>query len=297
MSPAAGTWPARLRRLAGRRPLMLFFGLALAWSWGWWLAMLAAGLRVAPGLSASHLPGLLGPGVAALLVTAWADGWRGLGALARACLDPRGIPGIAWAVALAPLAIAVAVALVAGEASGPPPPGAWLALPGVPQEAPPAAAFLLILLAIGFGEEVGWRAFAFARLEARGRLEAAAVVGLLWMLWHLPLFFLNAGMAAMVGPMLAGWAVSILAGSILLGWLWLAAGARLWPVALFHALFDMATASAAATPPVASLASLPVIVGAVRIAQLWRRQQAPRLPPTNEGNRARGLHPEGEGER
>lgn len=267
-----GTAAALRHRLAHRRPLAVFMALTLAWSWGWWLTMLVLRLHVAPGLSATHIPGLLGPAFAALIVTAWTKGRSGLMEFGHACLDPRAIPGIGWLIGLAPMLLALPIARVAGAS---PSARAWLAVPGVPDSLPAGLAFLVILIGIGFGEEAGWRAFAFHRLQSRGRHRAAMIVGLLWMIWHLPLFWLNAGMTAMVGPMLAGWAVSIFGGSILLGWLWLAAGARLWPAALFHALFDMATASEAASPTGAALVSAPVFLAAFLIVRAWRRHPLP----------------------
>ena len=51
-------------------PLIVFTVLAFALSWASWLVLLAQGLRVAPGSDDTHLPGLMGPAIAALVTFA-----------------------------------------------------------------------------------------------------------------------------------------------------------------------------------------------------------------------------------
>ena len=49
---------------------------------------------------------------------------------------------------------------------------------------------LLLLLAACF-EELGWRGYAIESLNAdRSYFEATAIFGILWSLWHLPMFFI-----------------------------------------------------------------------------------------------------------
>ena len=51
-------------------------------------------------------------------------------------------------------------------------------------------AFLILLLAAGF-EELGWRGYAIESLNSKlNYFDATAIFGILWSLWHLPMFFI-----------------------------------------------------------------------------------------------------------
>jgi membrane protease YdiL (CAAX protease family) len=55
-------------------------------------------------------------------------------------------------------------------------------------------AALLVSTWVQAGEEVGWRGYALPRLATRLGLGGAGVLlGVLWALWHLPLFFIRGG--------------------------------------------------------------------------------------------------------
>ena len=45
------------------------------------------------------------------------------------------------------------------------------------------AALALWIATYGFGEEVGWRGFAFHRMEGGGWVQAAVMIGVLWGLY------------------------------------------------------------------------------------------------------------------
>jgi CAAX amino terminal protease family. len=55
----------------------------------------------------------------------------------------------------------------------------------------------IVLLGGPLAEELGWRGFALPRLlERTGPLGASAALGLVWSLWHVPLFFIEGSVQA-----------------------------------------------------------------------------------------------------
>jgi membrane protease YdiL (CAAX protease family) len=92
---------------------------------------------------------------------------------------------------------------------------------------------VVVVFFVGGGqEELGWRAFALPALQDRfSALTASLAVGMVWAVWHLPLFLLpGSGQSDLpIGP----YVVAVLAISIVLAWLYNASGSVLVPM-LFH---------------------------------------------------------------
>lgn len=257
---------------ARRNPVAAFVLLAFGLSWSYWLSMGVLGWRVAPGSAATHLPGLLGPALAALLVTAWSDGGAGLRRLLARCArwpEPR---GRTLALALSPIGAAALMFAALWPVRGTLP--AWVQFkdyPGLPADGSWLVVVTAALLLNGFGEELGWRGFLLPRLAAQqGPLRAALAVAGMWALWHLPLFWVHAGMAAMVGPLLLGWVGGLVAGSLVLGWLFLATDS-VWVVAVWHTAFNFMVATPPGRGVVAMALNAAVVVAAVRVWRAWQR--------------------------
>lgn len=160
-----------------------FFALAFGITWLVQLPAVLVALGVLPGPIDRFMPlagiGALGPLIAAVLVARRSPGGaRGLFASLRA----RGFGAHWYVVALllpgALLAAGMAVYRLFGG-DGP------LVYP------PTNGERIAALIMFPIGEEVGWRGLAQPRLQARhGPVVASVVLGVLWALWHIPMFLM-----------------------------------------------------------------------------------------------------------
>jgi uncharacterized protein len=72
------------------------------------------------------------------------------------------------------------------------------------------------------GEEIGWRGYALPQLaEYIGWVWGSVVLGILWALWHLPLFFLKMPANNEYGQSFPVWALGVTALSVALAWLYI----------------------------------------------------------------------------
>lgn len=164
--------------------LISFFVATFAWSWSLWV--LATRLDLPGPLSDGLVvAGRFGPTLAAIAVTAFVAGGSGLARLLASLRRWRAPVSLWLTVTLGPVVV-VLTAIGLAAVLGTPPGGfndpgtAYLILP----------AFVIILVAGGpLAEELGWRGFALDRLQDRvGPVPASVLLGLVWGLWHLPLF-------------------------------------------------------------------------------------------------------------
>jgi uncharacterized protein len=260
---------------AAIRPVLSFYLLTLALSWGYWLTLLASGLRVGPG-SVAHFPGLIGPMLAAIVVTAVVGGRPGLRELGARMLrlGPR------WPVklllALSPLVLgALACAVLALMGQPLPSFGAFVQVPGMPEHWPWLAVLAAVVVVNGFGEETGWRGFLTERLLlTHGRLRSTLVVALLWALWHVPLFWLNVNLAALPALTLFGWLFALVCGAFVLAQVYLATGHSILCVALWHVAFNTMVSADVGTDWFGAIVSTAVMVWGATVAVRWWRRPA-----------------------
>ncbi|HEX6220577.1 MAG TPA: CPBP family intramembrane glutamic endopeptidase, partial [Acidimicrobiia bacterium] len=182
---AAGVSGGGLGSVIRHHPLGTFFILAYTFSWSYWIPVAFTGGDL------SHFPGLLGPMFAAFAVSFLIRGGVGVRSLLSRMFRWR-VPLRWYLVALVPAAAgAMAAAVVALAGTGWPALEDLSTMPGLP-----AAGFVgllvMVLVINGFGEEVGWRGFAWSRLRDRHSLAgSAALLGVIWAGWHLPVFWID----------------------------------------------------------------------------------------------------------
>lgn len=254
-----------LRAFAGRHRVVSFFVLAYALSWSYWIPMAVQGDVVTAGYGwPTHLLGLLGPALAALIVTSLTAGRHGLADLVRRMGRWRS-PGRWWLVVVATLALAPLAVVVPLATGGDVP--AWqdfFRYTGIGMIGP-LGVVLVALLVNGFGEETGWRGFAVEHLMRSHSLTwTALVVSLGWAGWHLPMFFIVDSFRQM-GPLALGWLVGLVAGSVVLTYLYVRGGRSILFVAVWHTAFNLTSATAAMGAVVGTVTSIAVIVWAVWI--------------------------------
>jgi membrane protease YdiL (CAAX protease family) len=194
----------------------------------------------------------------------------------------------------AALATAAALAASDGGFSG------WAAfgrMPGLP-DIGPVGVVLLTLLVNGFADETGWRGFALPGFRQRHRwLQASVLVAMLWILWHLPTFFLDTGYRGTLDPLVLPWFVlGIFAGAIVLTWIYEGSGASVLLAALWHTCLNLGSATEAGAALPAAMVTVLVIGWALVVSRVWLHQEegthsaadrmSPRLAPAGSSESA-----------
>lgn len=210
--------------------LVWFFLLTFAATWALWLwpDALPSGRSGVFALGGPvFLIGVFAPGLVALVLTAMRDGRASLfELLARIGRWQASWQLYAFAIAYMMLT-KLAAALLVRIATG-----AWPTFGTTPWP-------LLLLAGVATfwgqaGEELGWRGYALPRLaSATGLGPASMLLGVVWAVWHLPLFFIpDTGSDGQSFPM---YLLHVVAMSVAMAWLYWRAGGSLLLVMLMHA--------------------------------------------------------------
>jgi uncharacterized protein len=271
-----------LRGFVHRHPLATFLVLAYGLSWTWWVPMALSGARVRVGSGhPSHFPGLLGPALAAVIVTMVRDGMAGMRDLLRRMC--RWHPRAPWSVAAAvvsPLGTMLAVMLVLKAAGRSPRVADFGRMNGLP-ELSPIVLWLVLWVWNGFGEEAGWRGFALPHLQKLyGPLGGTLMLAAAWAGWHAPMFFILETYRSLGLAMVPGFVLSLAAGAVLLTWLYHRAGDSILAAALWHGSFNLVTGTQAAQGILAAVVSTMVMFWGTALAVIHiraRRRGAPSV--------------------
>jgi membrane protease YdiL (CAAX protease family) len=217
--------------LIRRYPVLAFYALVFAISWGGILVLVGPG-RI-PGTTeevARLFPFALvvqfaGPSIAGILMTGLVSGRKGLRELLSRLLRWR--VGARWyAIALLAGPLLVAAVLFTLSLVSP------VFVPGIVTT---GARVALLLFGLGWGligggllEELGWTGFAVPRLRLRyGALATGLIVGLLWGAWHFPIAFWASrslagelSLSRFVAGFLAFYVVALPAYRVLMVWVY-----------------------------------------------------------------------------
>jgi hypothetical protein len=95
------------------------------------------------------------------------------------------------------------------------------------------------LLILGpLSEEIGWRGYALERLQTKwNALVSSLIVGLVWGLWHLPLFFMMGTSQRELAIPFGGFLAGLMALSILFTWLHNNTHGSIWTAIFFHWIY------------------------------------------------------------
>jgi membrane protease YdiL (CAAX protease family) len=145
--------------------------------------------------------------------------------------------------------------------------------------------FLPLLILGPLSEEIGWRGYALERLQTRwNALTSSLIVGLVWALWHLPLFMMVGTSQHELGLPFIGFLIKFMASSILYTWLYNNTKQSLWSAILLHWLytcaFQVMSTGVTRSPLYNWLEYLPYVIMAVVVVLIWKPQTLSRPQKT-----------------
>ena len=226
-SPAALPHPVRA--------LVVGYALGFLLPWTVWGSLIAE----QRGLLGWHLPQALsfwlGLPIAVIAASMAGGGWAGLRLVLKRLLHWR--TGWQWYAGAVVAAVGVpALVWFFARVTQVPAPSDALPLGQVP-------VFLVIeTMMFWLTEEAIWRGLAQPTFELwLNPALASLVVGVLWALWHLPLFAISSSFQA--GLPYAGFFVLTVATAVVLGWLFHQSGGSLVVCAVYHGVVDVTFAA------------------------------------------------------
>ena len=230
---------------------------------------------------------VFGPSIAGIIVIAMTSGKEGMRDMGQRSLRWR--VGFQWwviALFFTGLILLVSVALNVIFLGGNLPSFAflrqeWYLIPAV---------FLITMVGGPLGEEFGWRGFALPNLQRKwGAMIASIILGIVWALWHLPLFFQPDSIHAQIGikflpvyiigeivlASIMTWVYNNTGGSLLVGGIILHNADNFWASALLTSDTVAAVQSGAQSQLDMQLYILSVVVGTLvvlilGIATRWK---------------------------
>jgi len=222
-----------------------YFILAFGWSWLFWIPLVLTGMdiSVTPGIVLLAM-GVLGPAVSAIFLTCLTgdkqerrDYWSRLISFKR--IGPR---WYAIIILIAPVysVLAILTGLVI-EGNIP----AFDTAVGYVTHPLIIIPFAIMRLVYGpLPEELGWRGYALDRLQRKwNALVSSLVLGVIWAVWHTPMFFIRGSLMSEVFPLWSTkfWVAmgpGILAGAVVMTWIYNNTQRSTLAAILFHFMMN-----------------------------------------------------------
>jgi CAAX protease family protein len=247
-----------------QRELALYFTLTYAFSWFFTipLALRSQGILNIGFTGPATYIASFGPAFAAIALTYRREKMAGVRVLLNKLIQFK--VGARWHLLafLSPGVVGVLAFILDAFIAGNPPNFMWAAN---------FQAFPLIFLVVFFlggplGEELGWRGYALERLQSNfSYRDTNLILGFLWGLWHLPLFFINN--TPQVEIPLLGFMLQIMGTTFIYSFISGGTGGSVFVAMVFHA----ASNSFAGIIPFLPLIQTGGTMGAFRIfiAMIW----------------------------
>ncbi len=204
----------------------------------------------------------LAPITAALILAYLENGLGGAKRLLSRSLDTKRITNKAWLIPILcfwPILFSLALGLTIAMGEATPDP-----------LFPVVAAPILFVLFFVFAlfEEVGWMGYAFEPMENRwNALRASLLLGVIWAIWHLPLYIL-----AGLDPLwIVGQLISLIAIRTLIVFAFNNTGKSVFATILFHAMYNLCTLLVTSfyTSTGHLITSILIVITALAVVLLW----------------------------
>jgi membrane protease YdiL (CAAX protease family) len=252
----------------------IYFVVTFIWTWFFWgLAIaLGASMETATGVILLFL-GVIGPAVTGIAFTYLTRDRQGRRDYWKRVVDFKRIP-VRWVLVIllfAPVVNVLAALLDVISGGGGTTWGeAALNLLSSPLSIIPSIIFSTL---IPFLEELGWRGYVLDRLQDKwSALVSSLVLGVIWSLWHLPLFFVPGSYQAGLGVgTLSFWSfmIGIVPLSLLFTWIFNNTRRSTLAVILFHGMVNFSGELIALSVRADAISSLVWLVAAIGVAIIW----------------------------
>jgi membrane protease YdiL (CAAX protease family) len=256
-----------------------FFALTFGWSWLFLIPAVLSGQAASASWVAllRYLSGI-GPLLTGLLLTYWTRDREGRRDYWRRIVDIRRIPPRWYGVIFLTVPAITALAGLADRLLGGQ--GVWLEDAAQFVDRPLALLpYTLFILLFGpLPEEMGWRGYALDRLQARWSAPSSSLIlGGMWALWHLPLFFIQGTYQHNLGfgvpPSWWTFALNIVFQSVLYTWIYDHTRRSTLSAILFHFMTNYVGQLFELSARAEWFASLLWGLAAILVVLAWRSQR------------------------